>query len=131
MGDTEDTWRTKPFQMSVDGLFWESPPVPRKKTQDKDQDRERERARMGQSNLRDRERDRAKIDSKVEYKTGRQLELARERERGSMSREVQLSDTQYDKFSDLLRSLTLERHQVNFLAWHLQLDLLLCFLGVN
>lgn len=82
MGDREESWRTKPFQLNLGGPFWIPPPVPERPPEE-EEERDRERSsRRERDRGRDRGEERRDSSSKDQYLTGRQLEKARDREKG-------------------------------------------------
>ncbi|CAN0009333.1 unnamed protein product, partial [Laminaria digitata] len=95
MGDREDRWLSRPFQMTPNGPWWVPPEEPLTSSSDSEDEEERER-------LKEIKRKKEALANRYKYTTGRELEKARESEKGA----AELSDKDFDAFSALLRGLT-------------------------
>mmetsp|Transcript_36985 Transcript_36985/g.47798 ORF Transcript_36985/g.47798 Transcript_36985/m.47798 type:complete len:1038 (+) Transcript_36985:104-3217(+) len=114
MGDKEDEWREKPFQITSESSFWVPPKMPEKRRRSVDRD---QKEKQKEKDLKDKE---ALRKERYKFSTGAQLEKARDRQDrdkkantvDTLMRGRPLSDRSYEKFQEKLRTLTSSRRKI-------------------
>ncbi|CAN0047955.1 unnamed protein product, partial [Choristocarpus tenellus] len=105
MGDRENRWSDRPFKMTTNGPWWVPPEEPESSSSDSEEE-ERNRENELANKLKQEV-----LGNRYKYATGRELEKAREKDRGG----EELSDSDFERFSALLRGLTNSGDVVNVL----------------
>jgi U2-associated protein SR140 len=109
MGDAADEWREQPFQMFVNGGLWHPPRVPERMKRSRAHRLDRERSRDKRS--RRGAKPSAGVGDFSHCRTGRQLELARARDKGRIV-DAHLEEDESRRFMGMLQSLTTARAHV-------------------
>lgn len=110
-GGSEKIWRTKPFQMIINGPFLVPPPLI---------ERERSRSRSNDNNKRKRassiggdKRRRSRSSDNIKYlgMTGAQIEREKSKKRKKKNNKA-LSDEDYNEFELILKNITISKESI-------------------